>query len=54
MLAAVLMEYGAALLRAGRDEDAAPLLDEARGLYERMGATARLRRLDALAPRLHA
>jgi class 3 adenylate cyclase/predicted ATPase len=54
VLAAVLMEYGAALLRAGRDEDAAPLLDEARGLYERMGATARLRRLDALAPRLHA
>ena len=41
-------------MRAGRDDEAAPLLDEARVLYEQMGATVRLRRLGELAPRLPA
>ncbi len=54
LLASVLAEYGAALLRAGRDDEAAPLLDEARALYERMGATVRLQRIEELQPRLPA
>jgi hypothetical protein len=45
----VLADYGAALVRAGRPGDAEPLLAEARELYERMGATMRLERIDALA-----
>jgi class 3 adenylate cyclase/tetratricopeptide (TPR) repeat protein len=49
-LAPVLADYGAWLHSVGRAEEAAPLLAEARGLFERMGATVWLRRLDAVAP----
>ena len=54
LLASVLADYGAALLRAGRTTRPPPLLDEAWELYEQMGATARLRRLEELRPRLPA
>jgi class 3 adenylate cyclase/tetratricopeptide (TPR) repeat protein len=49
-LAPVLADYGAWLCSVGRAEDAAPLLAEARELFERMGAEVWLRRLDAFAP----
>jgi tetratricopeptide (TPR) repeat protein len=49
-LAPVLFDYGAWLHREGRVEEAAPLLAEARELFERMGAIVWLQRLDALAP----
>jgi len=48
LLARVLTDYGAALARAGREGEAEPLLDEARSLFERMGAVAWLERLDAI------
>ncbi len=47
-LAHVLHDYGRWLLGAGRDDEARPLLEEARGLFEHMGATLWLERLDAL------
>ena len=47
-LAPVLLDYGRWLVAAGRDEEGRPLLDEARELFEHMGATYWLRRLDAL------
>ena len=47
-LAPVLRDYGAWLARSGRHEEAAPLLAEARGLFERMGAVVWLEWLDAL------
>jgi len=49
-LAPVLADYGAWLQSLGRTDDAAPLLREARELFEAMGAIVWLRRLDALAP----
>jgi class 3 adenylate cyclase/predicted ATPase len=49
-LAPVLRDYGAWLVACGRADEAAPLLAEARELYEGMGATARIEQLDAIAP----
>jgi predicted ATPase/class 3 adenylate cyclase len=49
-LAPVLADYGGWLFSVGQLEDAAPLLAEARELFERMGAVVWLRRLDAVAP----
>ena len=49
-LAPVLHDYGRWLVEDGRPDDAAPLLAEARGLFEKMGATVWLERLDELAP----
>ena len=49
-LAPVLADYGAWLVASGRDDDASPLLTEARQLFEAMGAVLWLRRLDAVAP----
>jgi predicted ATPase/class 3 adenylate cyclase len=49
-LAPVLGDYGAWLDSAGRAEEAAPLLQEARELFATMGATVRLARLDAAVP----
>ena len=51
LVASVLAEYGAALARGGRADEAEPLIDEARTLYRMMGATVPLERLDALATR---
>jgi class 3 adenylate cyclase/tetratricopeptide (TPR) repeat protein len=45
-LAPVLYDYGAWLVAVGRAEEAAPLLAEARGLFETMGASAWLERID--------
>jgi class 3 adenylate cyclase len=47
-LAPVLRDYGAWLVAAGRTDEAAPLLAEARELFERMGAVVWLEWLDAL------
>jgi class 3 adenylate cyclase/tetratricopeptide (TPR) repeat protein len=49
-LAPVLADYGTWLLASGRADEAAPLLAEARELFEGMGAVLWLRRLDAVAP----
>jgi len=49
-LAPVLYDYGAWLASSGRSDEAGPLLAEARELFEGMGATVWLRRLDALEP----
>jgi predicted ATPase len=49
-LARVLTDYGRALVRAGRADDAEPLLAEARALWEHMGAVVRLERIDAALP----
>ncbi len=49
-LAPVLHDYGAWLASTGRPDEAAPLLEEARALFEHMGATTWIRRLDAIAP----
>jgi hypothetical protein len=49
-LAPVLHDYGAWLVSTGRPDEAAPLLAEARELFERMGAAVWLRRLDSIAP----
>ena len=51
LLAEVLGDYGRALTSFGRSDEAAPLLGEARELWERMGAKAQLERLDQLTPR---
>jgi predicted ATPase/class 3 adenylate cyclase len=48
-LAPVLVDYGRWLVDTGRRDDGAPLLDEARMLFERMGAIAWLERIDAVA-----
>jgi tetratricopeptide (TPR) repeat protein len=48
-LAATLLDYGAWLTAEGRPSDAEPLLDEARAIFERLGAKPWLERLDQLA-----
>jgi tetratricopeptide (TPR) repeat protein len=47
-LAASLLDHGTWLVGEGRTEEAAPLFDEARGIFERLGATPWLERLDAV------
>jgi class 3 adenylate cyclase/tetratricopeptide (TPR) repeat protein len=49
-LARVLADYGRALVRAGRTEEAEPLLVEARQLFEKMRAVVWLERIDAVLP----
>jgi hypothetical protein len=49
-LAPVLADYGAWLVECGRAEEAEPLLDEARELFEHMGAKRWLERIDAVRP----
>ena len=49
-LAQVLAEYGMWLVECGRAAEAEPLLDEARVLFERMGAKRWLERIDAVRP----
>jgi predicted ATPase/class 3 adenylate cyclase len=49
-LARVLADYARALVRAGRLEEAEPLAAEARALFEGMGATRAIERLDAGLP----
>jgi hypothetical protein len=44
MTAEILSDYGLALLSFGRADEAEPLLDEAQGLWGRMGANAWLKR----------
>jgi tetratricopeptide (TPR) repeat protein len=46
LLAPLLFDYGRWLVQAGRSEDAAPLLDEARTMFEGMRATQWLGRLE--------
>jgi tetratricopeptide (TPR) repeat protein len=47
LVASIVADYGAALVVAGRGEDAEPLLDEARELFAQMGSRAGIERLDA-------
>ena len=47
-LAQVLYDYGRWLVGADRLDEGGPLLEEARGLFENMGATVWLDRIDAL------
>jgi hypothetical protein len=47
----VLADYGDWLVACGRAEEAEPLLDEARKLFERMRATRWLERIDAVRPK---
>ena len=49
-LAVVLLEHGEWLMWRGRPDDAAPLLAEARELFERLEAAPGLARVDALLP----
>jgi class 3 adenylate cyclase/tetratricopeptide (TPR) repeat protein len=49
-LGRVLTDYGRALLRAGRADEAEQLLQEARALFEEMGAVTRVERINALLP----
>ncbi len=49
-LAGVLTSYGRALVRAGREDEALPLLAEARALWEHMGAVVWVERVDAAMP----
>ena len=46
LLAPVLFDYGRWLVETGRAEEARPLIDEARAIFERMGATRWLDRLE--------
>jgi class 3 adenylate cyclase/tetratricopeptide (TPR) repeat protein len=50
-LAPVLADYGAWLVDCGRTEEAEPLLDEARALFEVMGAHRWLEALDRVRPK---
>ena len=49
-LAQVLLDHAELLSGAGREEEAAPLLAEARAIFERLGAKPWLQRADALQP----
>jgi class 3 adenylate cyclase/tetratricopeptide (TPR) repeat protein len=51
MTAEILTDYGHSLVSFGRAEEAEPLLDEARELWESMRANAWLERLAAIRPR---
>ncbi len=48
-LATTLLDYGTWLVGESRNQDAEPLFDEARGIFERLGAKPWLARLDELA-----
>ncbi len=50
-LGPVLVDYGRWLVQTGRAEEAAPLLEEARTIFERMGATRWLERMDEVLAR---
>jgi hypothetical protein len=50
-LAVTLLEHAEHLARAGRTEELAPLLDEARTIFERLGARPWVERLERVAPR---
>jgi class 3 adenylate cyclase/tetratricopeptide (TPR) repeat protein len=47
-MAQTLLDYGGWLVTQGRDDDAGPLLDEARAIFERLKATPWLERIDKL------
>jgi tetratricopeptide (TPR) repeat protein len=49
-LGPVLVDYGRWLVETGRQDEAAPLLDEARAIFEGMGATRWLERLEQVSP----
>jgi predicted ATPase/class 3 adenylate cyclase len=49
-VARVLADYAAALVRAGRADEAEPLAAEARAAFEKMGARRAIARLDAAMP----
>jgi len=51
LLAPVLVDYGRWLVQTGRTEEAAPLLEEARTLFERMKATRWLERVSQVLAR---
>src|SRR5207302_10772032 len=51
LLGPVLVDYGRWLLQTGRTEEAAPLLEEARTLFEPMKATRWLERVAQVLPR---
>jgi len=50
-IAHVLADYGGWLVECGRADEAEPLLEEARRLFERMRATRWLERIDAVKPK---
>jgi predicted ATPase/class 3 adenylate cyclase len=50
LVGAILVDYGGWLAGRGRQDEAEPLLAEARELWERMGAVRWLERIDAIAP----
>ena len=50
-IAPVLADYSRWLVQTGRADEAAPLLDEARTIFERMKAVRWLERLDEISPR---
>jgi hypothetical protein len=47
-LAQILLDHAELLSRAGREQEAAPLLGQARSIFERLGAKPWLDRADAL------
>ena len=49
-LAQILLEHAEVLDAAGREEEAAPLLAQARGIFEQLGAKPWLERAEALSP----
>jgi len=53
-IAPVLVDYARWLVQTGREEEAAPLLEEARSAFERMKATRWLERIDELSVRAEA